>query len=98
MVYDTPWVQRPDEVEATAESDTPLPVARPPLGNRDFYVGKSLSQLAREQGVGPVKDIGVFARKPGDAEAKERVLYLKKHHIAGTSGSVTVPPGRSAAG
>jgi len=35
-------------------------------------------------------DIGVFARKPGDAEAKERVLYLKKHHIAGTSGSVTV--------
>jgi hypothetical protein len=77
MVYDTPWVQRPDEVEATAESDTPLPVARPPLGNRDFFVGKSLSQLAREQGVGPVKDIGVFAGGfPEDEDLDELLAEL----------------------
>jgi hypothetical protein len=36
MVYDTPWVQRPDEIETTAESDTPSPVARPLLGNREL--------------------------------------------------------------
>jgi hypothetical protein len=65
MVYDTPWVQRPDEVEATAESDTPLPVARPPLGNRDFFVGKSL------------KDIGVFAGGfPEDEDLDELLAEL----------------------
>ena len=60
MVYDTPWVQRPDEVEA-AQSDAPMPVTRPLVGDRDFFAGKSLSELAREQGVGPVTDIGVFS-------------------------------------
>jgi hypothetical protein len=28
---------------------------------RDFFAGKSLAELAREQGVGPVRDISVFA-------------------------------------
>jgi hypothetical protein len=71
---DTPWVRRPDEVEATAESDTPSPVARPLLGNRDFFVGKSLSQLAREQGVGPIKDISVFAGGIPDDEDVDEML------------------------
>lgn len=79
MVYDTPWVQRPDEVQATAESDTPSPVARSLLGNRDFFVGKSLSQLAREQGVGPVKDISVFAGGfPEDEDLDELLAELEQ--------------------
>jgi hypothetical protein len=31
------------------------------LRDRSFFEAKSLQQLAREQGVGPVKDISVFA-------------------------------------
>jgi hypothetical protein len=79
MVYDTPWVQRPDEAEATGESDTPSPVSRPPLGNRDFFAGKSLSELAREQGVGPVKDISVFAGGfPEDEDLDELLAELER--------------------
>jgi hypothetical protein len=77
MVYDTPWVQRPDEVEATLEPDTPSPAARPLLGNHDFFVGKSLSRLAREQGVGPIKDISVFAGGfPEDEDLDELLAEL----------------------
>jgi hypothetical protein len=32
-----------------------------PRERRDFFAGKSLSELPREQGAGPTKDIGVFA-------------------------------------
>jgi hypothetical protein len=32
-----------------------------PLGDRSFFERKTLQELAREQGVGPVKDISVFA-------------------------------------
>ncbi len=31
------------------------------LGNRSFFEPKTLKELAREQGVRPVKDISVFA-------------------------------------
>ena len=31
------------------------------LGDRTFFERKTLEELAQEQGVGPVKDIGVFA-------------------------------------
>jgi hypothetical protein len=31
------------------------------LGNRSFFEPKTLTELAREQGVHPVKDISVFA-------------------------------------
>jgi hypothetical protein len=61
MVYDTPWFLHPEVVEAAALSDAHSPLARPLLGNREFFGGKSLPELAREQGVGPVKDISVFA-------------------------------------
>jgi hypothetical protein len=74
MVYDTPWVQRPDEVEAAARLDAPLPVARPLLGNRDFFAGKSLSELAQSQGVGPVEDISVFAGGIPDDEDVDEML------------------------
>jgi hypothetical protein len=81
MVYDTPWVQRPDEVNAAALSDAPLRVARLLLGNRDFFAGKSLSELAREQGVGPIKDIGVFAGGfPEDEDLDELLAELDRLH------------------
>ena len=31
------------------------------FGDRSFFEGKSLKELAQEQGVGPVKDISVFS-------------------------------------
>jgi hypothetical protein len=31
------------------------------LGDRSFFEAKTLQELARTQGVGPVKDISVFA-------------------------------------
>jgi hypothetical protein len=73
MVCNTPWV-RPDEGEATAESDIQSPVARRLLASRDCFVGKPLSQLAREQGVGPIKDIGVFAGGFPDDEDIDEML------------------------
>ena len=57
-VYDTPWFRPPDEVLAAALGQ---PGAQLSVGGRDFFAGKSLAELAREQGVGPIKDIGVFA-------------------------------------
>ena len=57
----TPWVRPASQIP---EGPLPQRDAPPPqdlLGNRDFFAAKSLSELAREQGVGPVKDIRVFA-------------------------------------
>jgi hypothetical protein len=57
----TPWVRSASQ---TPEGPLPQRGASPSqdlLGNRDFFAGKSLPELAREQGVGPVKDIRVFA-------------------------------------
>jgi transcriptional regulator with XRE-family HTH domain len=48
------------------------------LGNRDFFAGKSLTDLAREQGVGPVKDISVFAGGiPDDEDVDELLAELE---------------------
>lgn len=74
MVYDTPWVQRPDDVEALAESDTPSPVAIPLPRDRSFFEGKSIQELARLQGVGPVEDITVFAGGIPDDEDVDEML------------------------
>jgi len=79
MVCDTPWVQPPDEVEAAAESSAPLPVTPPLLGNRDFFVTKSLTELAREQGAKPIKDISVFAGGfPEDEDLDELLAELER--------------------
>lgn len=75
----TRWVYPLDSAMAQASrlDDASLPVDRPLLGNRDFFVGKSLSELAREQGVGPIKDIGVFAGGfPEDEDLDELLAEL----------------------
>jgi hypothetical protein len=51
-----------------------LGVNRLLAGNRDFFVGKSLAELAVEQGVGPVKDISVFAGGIPDNEDVDELL------------------------
>lgn len=59
---DTPWVKPLDEaLTAAAPLDARLSGREHLFENRDFFTGKSLAELAREQGVGPIKDIGVFA-------------------------------------
>jgi hypothetical protein len=58
---DAPWIVRPEEVEEAARLDAPVPVKRPVIGDQSFFQSKSISELAREQGVGPVNDGSVLA-------------------------------------
>ncbi len=49
------------------------------LGGSDFFKGKSIEELAREQGVSPVKDIRVFAGGiPDDANVDELLAQLEE--------------------
>jgi len=44
------------------------------LGDRSFFAGKSLQELAQSQDVGPVKDIAVFAGGfPDDEDVDEKL-------------------------
>jgi hypothetical protein len=62
VMVETGWARTPEEAVAEVRQlDARLEVNNPLAGNRNFFAGKSLAQLAREQGVGPVEDIGVFA-------------------------------------
>jgi hypothetical protein len=73
-VYDTPWFLRPDEVTEAAHFGAPLPDDKHPLGGRSFFEGKSIQELAQSQGVGPVKDISVFAGGIPDDEDVDEML------------------------
>jgi hypothetical protein len=44
------------------------------LRDWDFFKGKSLAELAREQGVGPVRDFSVFAGIIPDDEDVDEML------------------------
>jgi hypothetical protein len=47
------------------------------LGDRSFFKAKTLQELAREQGVGPVKDISVFAGGfPEDEDVDEMLKEI----------------------
>jgi hypothetical protein len=49
------------------------------LADSDFFKGKSIAELAREQGVGPVKDISVFAGGiPDDEDVDELLAQLEE--------------------
>ena len=62
VMVETDWGRTPEEaVAAVRQLDARFEVNESLAGNRDFFAKKSLAQLAREQGVGPVEDIGVFA-------------------------------------
>lgn len=64
------------------EATEPAHAGAPPdtyrLGDNDFSKGKSISELAREQGVGPVKDISIFAGViPEDVDVDEVLAQLE---------------------
>jgi hypothetical protein len=64
--------------EAAAPTSGGTPPEISPLGDSDFFKGKSISELAREQGVGPVKDIRVFAGViPEDEDVDEMLAQLE---------------------
>jgi len=74
-VYDdVPWVERPEGAGKAARLDARLPADRPVLRDRSFFERKSLSELAREQGVGPVEDIRVLAGGLPDDEDIDEML------------------------
>ncbi len=76
-VGDTPWVKPVDEALTAAPLDAPLPGDKHPLGDRSFFEGKSLQELAQSQGVGPVKDISVFAGGiPEDEDVDEMLAEI----------------------
>jgi len=54
--------------------DASLPVDRLLLWDRSFFEGKSIHELAQSQGVGPVKDISVFAGGIPDDEDVDEML------------------------
>ena len=55
------------------------PIGKHLLEDSDFFRGKSLAELAREQGVGPVKDISVFAGGiPDDEDVDKLVAQLEE--------------------
>lgn len=75
-IGNAPWVKPPDEVMAAAlrEIFPLLPGDGEFATNRDFFVAKSLAELAREQNVGPVKDISVFAGGIPEEEDGDEML------------------------
>jgi hypothetical protein len=76
---DTPWVKPLDEALTAAPLDARLASGGHLFENRDFFAGKSLAELAREQGVGPIKDIGVFAGGfPEDENLDELLAELDR--------------------
>lgn len=80
IAVETPWARSPEEVIAEGRGlggrvfgDEGL------LVNRDFFGRKSLDDLAREQGVGPVNDISVFAGGiPDDEDVDKLVAQLEE--------------------
>jgi len=49
------------------------------LGDSDFFKGKSIAELTREQGVGPIMDIKVLAGGiPDDEDVDELLAQLEE--------------------
>jgi len=70
---DQPLEEQIRQNKASSAADEEL------LGNRNFFVGKSLAELAREQGVKPIKDISVFAGGfPEDEDLDELLAELDR--------------------
>jgi len=60
--------------EAAEPKQPCAPADRSRLGDGDFFEGKSIAKLAQEQGVGPIKDIRVFAGIIPDDEDVDEML------------------------
>ena len=73
------WVRKTRSRTGQESDRTNVRPLTRPAGDQDFFKGKSLAELASEQGVGPVKDIRVFAGGiPDDADVDELVAQLKE--------------------
>ncbi len=75
VIVETPWIRPPEDIIAEGRAlggwlsaDDLL------LEDKDFFSGKSLADLAREQGVGPVRDFSVFAGVIPDDEDVDGML------------------------
>lgn len=80
VLVETPWARSLEEVspEWQALGGRASPEENL-LGNRDFFKKKSLDDLARELGVGPVNDISVFAGGiPDDEDVDKLVAQLEE--------------------
>jgi len=67
------WVRTPDA--AFAVTGTRMPGVTPEsTADDDFFVGKSLLELAQSQGILPVVDIAVFAGGIPDEESDDEML------------------------
>jgi hypothetical protein len=63
--------------QAEGPTSVGAPSDRDRLGDSDFFKGKSIAELAREQGVGPIKDIRVFAGViPDDDDVDEMLAEI----------------------
>jgi len=75
VVVETPWARPLEEAIGVAP---PMGAQLPPdehlPRDSDFFEGKSLAVLAREQGVRPVRDIAVFAGVIPDDEDVDEML------------------------
>ena len=61
-MVETRWARLPEEAIAAAQRlDARLSAGQYQNGGRSFFAGKSLTELAREQGVCPIEDAGIFA-------------------------------------
>lgn len=79
VIVETPWIRPPEDViaEERALGDR-LSADNLLLVDSDFFKGKSLAELAREQGVEPVMDISVFAGGfPDDVDVDELLAQLE---------------------
>ncbi len=74
----------------TKKSDGKGPLVS--CGDPEFFHAKTLAELAREQGVGPVKDISVFAGVIGEDEDVDEMIKeiyrlreppIRRRHRAG---------------
>jgi len=75
VMVETRWVRLPEEaISAVGRLDARLPTGEPSLGNRSFFEGKSIRELAESQGGGLLQDIRVFAGGIPDDEDIDEML------------------------
>ena len=74
-MLETRWARPVEAVIAAAcRPDARLSDGEHPLGDGDFLAEKSLAELARTQGVSPIKNLKVFAGVIPDDEDVDEML------------------------
>lgn len=74
-MVETPWARSPEADGACPQGASAAPTSgKGPKVDIDFLRRKSIAELALEQGVGPVKDIGIFAGGIPEDEDVDQML------------------------